>query len=135
MVDIKMVGMTKNLKILLLINAIIGLGFAFFYIVIPHLYLSLIYWPYFDPYHSWAFGGVFLILSSFILYSIKKDDWGRCKTVYEISIAWQILILVINIVSLIFIPAPIDSIMTTWIYNIIFIILIVINLKYYSKKL
>lgn len=133
--EIKMVEITKKLRILLLINAIIGLGFAFFYLAVPYWYLSLSQWPFFDPYYSWAFGGIFLILSSFLLYTFKKDDWGRCKTVYEIIIAWQILILVLNIVSLIFIPAPLDSIITTWIYNIVFIILIVINIKFYSKNL
>jgi hypothetical protein len=130
-----MIEMTKNLKILLLINAIIGLGFAFFHLAIPFWYLSLIQWPFFDPYYSWAFGGVFLITSSFILFVLKKDDWHRGKTVFEITIAWEILILVLNVISLIFIPAPLDSIITTWIYNIVFIILIVINLKFYSKKL
>jgi hypothetical protein len=125
----------KNLKILLLINAIIGLVFSFFYLAIPFWYLSLIQWPFFDPYYSWAFGGVFLITSSFILFILKKDDWQRGKTVFEITIAWEILILVLNVISLIFIPSPLDSIITTWIYNIIFIILIVINIKFYSKKL
>lgn len=130
-----MVEITKNLKILLLINAIIGLGFAFFYLAVSHLYLSLIQWPFYDPYYSWAFGGVFLILSSFILFTIKKDNWERGKTVFEIIIAWQIMILVLNILSLIFIPAPIDSLISTWFFNIIFIILIVVNIHFYNKKL
>lgn len=132
--DIKMVEITKNLKILLLINAIIGIGFAFFYLAVPFWYLSLIQWPFFDPYYSWAFGGIFLILSSFILYTIKKGDWGRCKTVYEITIAWEILILVLNIMTLIFIQAPLDSIITNWIYNIIFIVLTSLNISIYNKN-
>jgi hypothetical protein len=130
-----MVEITKKLKILLMINAIIGLGFAFFYLVIPHLYFSLFQWPFFDPYYSWAFGGVFLILSSFILFTIKKNDWERGKTVYEIMIAWQILILILNILSLIFIPVSLDSIIAIWVYNIIFITLIALNISFYDKNL
>jgi len=129
-----MAEITKKLKILLLINAIIGLAFAFFYLAFPFWYLSLVQWPFFDPYYSWAFGGIFLILSSFILYTIKMDDWVRLKTVYETTIAWQILILVLNIMTLIFIPAPLDSIITTWIYNIIFIVLISLNISLYNKN-
>ncbi|MFX1378639.1 MAG: hypothetical protein ACFFA4_06060 [Promethearchaeota archaeon] len=128
-----MENLTKNLKILLIINAIIGLGFAVLYLAVSHLYLSLIHWPFYDPYYSWAFGGIFLILSIFILITLKKNQWGKCKTVFEINIAWQIMFLILNITSLIFIQAPINSIITTWIYNIIFIILIVINIKFYNK--
>ena len=120
-----MVEITKNLKFLLLINTIIGLCFAFFYLAISFLYLSLIQWPFYDPYYSWAFGGVFLILSMFILLTIKQDEWEKCKTVFEITIAWQIMILVLNILSLIFILAPIDSLITTWVYNVAFIILMI----------
>ncbi len=132
--DQKMVEITKNLKVLLLINAIIGLCLSFFYLAVPLLYLSLIQWPFYDPYYSWAFGGVFLILSMFILFTIQQDDWGKCKTVFEITIAWQIMILLLNILSLIFIPAPIDSLITTWIYNMIFIILIVVNIYFHNKQ-
>ena len=129
-----MVEITKNLKFLLLINAIIGLCFAFFYLAISFLYLSLIQWPFYDPYYSWAFGGVFLILSMFILLTIKQDEWEKCKTVFEITIAWQIMILVLNILSLIFILAPIASLITTWVYNVVFIILIVANIYFYNKQ-
>ena len=114
--------------ILLLINAIIGLGFAFFYLAVSFLHLSLIQWPFYDPYYSWAFGGIFLILSMFLLLTIKQDNWEKCKTVFEITIAWYIMILILNILSLIFIPAPTDSLIATWVYNVIFIILIVVNI-------
>ena len=125
---------TKRLKILLLVNTIIGLSFAFFYLVIPYYYLSLIEWPFFDPYYSWAFGGVFLTLSSFLLRSIKQNHWEKTKSVLEITIAWQILILILNIVSLILIPTPIISILSTWISNVLFIILIGLNLFYLRRN-
>ena len=128
-----MTEITKRLKILLLINAIIGLSFAFFYLVAPYYYLSLIEWPFFDPYYSWAFGGVFLILSSFLLRSIKRNHWEQCKPIFEITIAWQLLILILNIISLIFIPTPIISIISTWIFNILFIILIGLNFYFVQR--
>ncbi len=129
-----MTEIIKRLKILLLINAIIGLTFAFFYLVAPYYYLSLIEWPFFDPYYSWAFGGVFLILSSFLLRSIKQNHWEKSKSVLEITITWQILILILNIVTLIFIPTSIVSIITTWISNIIFITLIGLNIYFYGRN-
>ena len=129
-----MTEITKRLKILLLINAIIGLSFAFFYLVAPYYYLALIEWPFFDPYYSWAFGGVFLILSSFLLRSIRRNHWEKCKSVLEITIAWQILILILNIISLILIPTPIISILSTWIYNLIFITLIGLNIYFYGRN-
>ncbi|MHA2289877.1 MAG: hypothetical protein ACXABG_13920 [Promethearchaeota archaeon] len=129
-----MTEITKKFKILLLINAIIGISFAFLYIVIPYYYLSLIEWPFFDPYYSWAFGGVFLILSSFLLRSIKKNLWEKCKSIVEIIIAWQILILILNIISLVFIPMSIVLILTTWILNIMFIILIGFNFSFLKSN-
>jgi hypothetical protein len=129
-----MTEITKSMKALLLVNIIIGLIFAFFYIGASYYYLSLVQWPFFDPYYSWAFGGVFFILSTFLLRSIKGNHWDKCKIVFEINIAWYILILVLNIFSLIFIPAPIISIITTWIYNIVFIILSIFNIYFYNKK-
>ena len=129
-----MTEITNRLKILLLINAIIGLSFAFFYLVAPYYYLSLIEWPFFDPYYSWAFGGAFLIVSSFLLRSIKRNDWENCKPVLEITIAWQMLILILNIISLIFIPTSVLSILTIWISNIMFITLIGLNIYFYGRN-
>jgi hypothetical protein len=124
----------KSFRILLIINAFIGLCFAFLYLAISNIYLSLIQWPFYDPYYSWAFGGVFLILSMFILLTIKQNKWEKSKTVFEINLAWQIMILVLNVFSLIFIPAPIDSLISTWVYNIVFIILIVANITFRNKQ-
>ena len=129
-----MTEITKRLKIYLLIDAIIGLVFAFFYLVAPYYYLSLIEWPFFDPYYSWAFGGAFLILSSFLLISIKLNQWEKAKSVLEITIAWQMLILILNIISLIFIPTPIFSIIILWLTNIIFITLIGLSIYFYGRK-
>ena len=129
-----MTEITKRLKRLLLINAIVGLSFAFFYLVAPYYYLSLIEWPFFDPYYSWAYGGVFLILSSFLLRSIKQNHWEKCKSVLEITIAWQIFILILNVISLIFIPTSIVSIITIWVSNILFITLIGLNIYFYSQN-
>jgi len=129
-----MTEITKRSKILLLINAFIGLSFAFFYLVIPYYYLSFIEWPFFDPYYSWAFGGIFLILSLFLLRSIKGNHWEKCKSVLEITIAWQILILILNIISLIFIPTPIISIITIWISNLMFITLIGLNFYFLRRN-
>jgi len=130
-----MVEMTKNLKIVLVINAIIGLCFAFLYLAISHLYLSLIEWPFYDPYYSWAFGGIFLILSIFILLSLKQNNWEKIKTILQVLIAWQLMILVLNVISLILIPSPIVSIITIWIYNITLILLVIANILFYMKNI
>lgn len=125
---------SKKLKILLLINAIIGLSFAFFYIVVPYYYLSLIEWPFFDPYYSWAFGGIFFILSLFLLRSIRQNLYEHCKSLVEITIAWEMLILILNIITLTVIPIPITYILTTWIINIMFIVLIGLKILFLRKK-
>ncbi len=130
-----MVEITKSLKIALIINAVIGLCFAFLYLAISQLYLSLIDWPFYDPYYSWAFGGIFLILSIFILLSLKQNNWEKIKTILQVLIAWQLMILVLNVISLILIPSPIVSIITIWIYNITLILLVITNILFYMKNI
>ncbi len=127
-----MVEITKSMKILLVINAIVGFIIAFLYLVIPYAYLYLIQWPFYDPYHSWVFGGTFLIISSFALLSIKKKKWEHIKIIFGFIITWQLMISILNIIVLIFIPAPIISIIVIWCYNVILIILIVFNLYFYN---
>ena len=129
-----MVEIKKSLKLLLLINAIVGLIFAFLYLVIPHIYLSLTQWPFYDPYYSWAFGGNLLILSLFTLLAIKRNEWEKIKIIFELIIAWQLTILVLSIIGLILIPAPITSLISTWVNNFLLIILIIANLYLYSKQ-
>ena len=129
-----MTEITKKLKILSLINAISGLSFAFFYIVVPHYYLSFIEWPFFDPYYSWAFGGTFLILSSFLLIAIKQNHWEKLKPSLEITIAWQLLILILNVLSLILIPIPIFTIIFIWISNLLFVALTGLSIYFMRRN-
>ncbi len=129
-----MVEITKRLKILLLINAIVGLIFAFLYLAISHIYLSLIQWPFYDPYYSWSFGGTLLILSIFTLLAIKRTEWEQIRIIFELVIAWQLTILILNIIGLILIPAPITSLISTWANNFLLIILIIANLYFYTKQ-
>ncbi|MHA2282396.1 MAG: hypothetical protein ACXAC5_16250 [Promethearchaeota archaeon] len=129
-----MVEISKGLKILLLINAIIGLIFAFLYLAISHIYLSFIQWSFYDPYYSWLFGGTQLILSIFTLLAIKRTEWKQIRIIFELIIGWQLTILILNIIGLILIPAPITSLISTWVNNFLLIILIIANLYFYTKQ-
>lgn len=129
-----MVEISKGLKIVLIINAIIGLIFAFLYLAISQIYLSLIQWPFYDPYYSWLFGGTLLIVSIFTLLAIKRAEWKQIRIIFELIIAWQIMILILNILSLILIPAPITSLINTWVSNFLLIILISANVYFYTKQ-
>jgi hypothetical protein len=129
-----MTEIPKRLKILSIILAIMGFSIAFFYTVVPYYYLSFIEWPFFDPYYSWAFGGVFLILSSFLIRAITQNYWEKLKSVLEITIAWQFLILILNVISLIFIPTPIITLISIWISNLLFITLTGLNIYFMRRK-
>jgi hypothetical protein len=124
---------TERLRKLLLIDAILGFYFTFLYIIIPHIYLYSIQWPFYDPYYSWSFGAIFLLFSIFILYTIKQNEWEKFKMVYELLIGWYLTILILNIICLILIPLSILSLIAIWIYNIIFIVLIVVNIYFHPK--
>jgi hypothetical protein len=91
-------------------------------------------WPFYDPYYSWAFGGTLLVLSLFTLLAIKRGEWEKIKMIFELIIAWQMAILILNIIGLILIHATITSLISTWINNFILIILILLNLYFYIKQ-
>lgn len=129
-----MTEMKRSMKLLLIFNASIGLIFAFFYLVIPFYFLSIIQWPFFDPYYSWAFGGTCLILAVFLLLYLKRNQLEKCKTVYEIIIAWQILIIILNVAILILIAPPLTSIITIWIFNLFFMALVGLNIYFYNRN-
>lgn len=130
-----MAEVTKEVKIVLIIDAIAALIFAFLYLVIPEIYASLIDPIVFDPYYWRAFGGTLLVLAIMALIALKRAEGEQVKLMIEIMILWSIVILTLNIWELIVLPLSPTYRETTWLDSILLIVLIMLNSYFYNRDL
>lgn len=130
-----MAEVTKEVKIVLIIDAIAALIFTFLYLVIPEIYASLIDPIVFDPYYWRAFGGTLLVLAIMALIALKRAEGEQVKLMIEIMILWSIVILTLNIWELIVLPLSPTYTETTWFNSILLIVLIILNSYFYNRDL
>jgi len=126
---------TKEIKIILLIDAIAALIFTFLYLVIPETYASLVDPLVFDPYYWRAFGGTLLVLAIMALIALKRAEVEQVKLMIEFAILWSVVILALNIWELIVLPLSPTYTQTTWFDSILLIVLIILNLYFYNRDL
>lgn len=130
-----MAEVTKEVKIILIINIIAALIFTFLYLVIPETYASLIDPLVFDPYYWRAFGGTLLVLAIMALIALKRAEVEQVKFMFEFAILWCVVILALNIWELIVLPLSPTYTQTTWVDSILLIVLIILNSYFYNKDL
>ena len=126
---------TKEIKIILLIDAIAALIFTFLYLVIPETYARLVDPLVFDPYYWRAFGGTLLVLAIMALIALKRAEVQQVKLMIEFAILWSVVILALNIWELIVLPLSPTYTQTTWFDSILLIVLIILNLYFYNRDL
>ena len=132
---ISMAEVTKEVKIVLIINVIASLIFAFLYLVIPEIYASLVDPIVFDPYYWRAFGGTLLVLAIMALIALKRAKGEQVKIIIEFAILWSVVILGLNIWELIVLPLSPTYTETTWIDSVLLIVLIILNSYFYNRDL
>lgn len=120
------------LKKVLVINAILMFSFAFLYIGFLNIFLIIINWPALDRFYSGVFGGTSLILGIFALIVGNRKELKQITLFLELLIAWEIMILLINISNLMFTFTPLP-IVVIWVNNAIFLGMSVINIYFLRK--
>jgi len=130
-----MAEVTKEVKIVLIIDVIASLIFTFLYLVIPEIYASLVDPLVFDPYYWRAFGGTLLALAIMALVALKRAEGEQVKFMIEFAILWCIIILCLNIWELIVLPLSPTYTQTTWFDSILLIVLIILNAYFYNRDL
>jgi len=130
-----MAEVTKEVKIVLIIDAIASLIFAFLYLVIPETYASLVDPIVFDPYYWRAFGGTVLVLGIMSLIALKRAEGEQVKIIIEFAILWSVVILCLNIWELIVLPLSPTYRETTWFDSLLLIVLIMLNSYFYNRDL
>ncbi len=129
-----MAEMSKEMKIVLLANAVVAFIYAFLELIIPEIYYQLIDAPAFDI-HFWRnVGGTLLVLGIFAIIAIIRADWEKVKIAFEIAIVFLIMLFILDIVAFITITGSATWIISQVIATIITAILLVLDIYFYFRE-
>jgi hypothetical protein len=121
-----MVEISKEAKIIFLINMIVSFIFAFFFLGIPEIYRDLTGAAFFSPVCWRQLGGVLLILGIFAIIALIRKEWEQVRIFWEIGIAFLILLVCIDIWVII---------IGTFDFTVIVeIVLVAINIFFYLRE-
>ena len=113
-----MTEIKKITKIALLWYGVAGILFAFFYLVLTDLYLTMIQWPYNDPVAFWSLGGTLLTIGIASFMASFKKEWEEIKLFFLFSMMWILYFIIMDIVSIALLSLP-DMALMSQITNII----------------
>ncbi len=129
-----MVEISKNMKIMLIVDAIAGFIYGVFYLIIPELYSVIIDSTNFDPQFWRLWGATCFAFGIFCLIAVKRAEWENIKILVELGILWLILALVVNFIIIAIVPFSVTAYASQWFDNVVIIILIVANTYLYLKE-
>ncbi|TFG29009.1 MAG: hypothetical protein EU532_04095 [Promethearchaeota archaeon] len=129
-----MVEASKEVKIVLLINAIVALIYGFMYFIIPDITNQLNDGPYYNPQFYQLFGGTCFTLAIIALLAVKRGEWENLKTVLELGILWLIFVLIINFWSFAYMPYSTTAIASQAFDIIVVIIIIIVDIWVYLRE-
>jgi hypothetical protein len=129
-----MVEISKNMKIILIVDAIAGFIYGVFYLIIPELTSLIRESANFDPQFWRLWGATCFAFGIFCLIAIKRAEWENIKILVELGILWLILAAVVDFIVIFTIPLSITAYASQWFDNIVIIILIVANSYFYFKE-
>jgi len=92
-----MAEISKEAKIIFLINAIAAFLFAFFFLGIPEIYYDLVGGAYFSPVCWRQLGGMLLIFGIFAILALIRKEWEQVRIFWEFGIAFLIMLVCISI--------------------------------------
>ena len=129
-----MAELSKEVKILFIINAIPCFIYAFLLLVIPDIYAQLQEDDIYNPISYRQIGAGLLILGIGNVLAIKRDDLEKAKIFWEIAIIWLILMIIIGIWGAFAFPGSAAQQASTWIANTILIVIGVLNIYLYYRE-
>ncbi len=129
-----MAELSKEVKIVFIMNAIPCFIYAFLFLVIPDIYAQVFEVAMYNPISYRQIGASLLILGIGCVLAIKRDDLEKAKIFWEIAIIWVILMTIIGIWGAFAIPGTAANQASTWIANTILIVLLVLNIYLYYRE-
>ena len=129
-----MAELSKEYKILLLVNIIVAFVYGALYVFLPDVVYSGNDAPYFDP-HFWRlFGGALLAVGVVGIFGFLSADWEKIKLFMLYGIVILILILLVNLTSNIYVIRSATNLIFHWIDNVVIIILLIVDTFFYMRE-
>ncbi|MFX0072778.1 MAG: hypothetical protein ACFFAO_16980 [Candidatus Hermodarchaeota archaeon] len=129
-----MAEMSKELKIVVLINSIIALIYGFLFVVLTDIYLDLSDEAYPNPHLLRLWGGTILILAIFGFIIIKRAEWEQIKIFWEFVIIWLIMIVLVGFWSFAYIRRSATAMATAWIDIIVCLVMAIVDIFFYQRE-
>ena len=126
---------SKEIKIIISINAIVALIYGFMYMIIPDIINKLNDGPYYNPQFYQLFGATCFALAIIAFIGVKRGEWESLKIVVELAIIWLIFVLIVNLWSFAYMPYSATAIASQIFDIIIVIIIIVVDVWFYLREI
>ncbi len=129
-----MAEISKEMKIVLIINAIVAFIYGCIFLLIPDLYESLTDSPYHNPALLRLWGGTIIILGLFALIAFVRKEWDNVKIVFELAIVWLIMVEILGLVTFTYVPYTAASLASEIMDMIVVGVLLVIDVYFYLRE-
>jgi len=125
---------SKQMKIVLIINMIVGLVYGIIYAFFPEGLSSLNDAPYFDP-HFWRlFGAILIAIGIVVLLGILNGDWDHVKLLYQFAILVLFGFAIVNLTSNIYLIRSATNLIFHLFDTIVILLLLVFDLFFYVRE-
>ncbi len=129
-----MAEISKEMKIVLIINLFVAFIYGIMYVFLPEGVYSLNDAPYFDP-HFWRlFGGALIAIGIAILLGMLNREWDNIKILFQFAIALLIILALVNLTSNIYVTRSATNLIFHWLDTIVIIALCVFNTFFYLRE-
>jgi len=125
---------SKELKIVILVNAAAAVIYGILQTFITEAYLTMVDQPTPDVHFTRVGGGTLLVLAIFGIYTVLKKDWEDFKLLFEFVIVYEIMLFILDIVYFATFTISAINFANTLIATILTAALIAVNIFFYLRE-
>ncbi|MFX0186114.1 MAG: hypothetical protein ACFE8A_00105 [Candidatus Hodarchaeota archaeon] len=129
-----MAEMSKEIKIVFIINAIVAFIYGCIFLLIPDLYESLTDSPYHNPALLRLWGGTIILLGIVALLAVMRGEWDNVKIFFEFAILWLIMVEILGLLTFTYVPYTAASLASQIMDMIVVAILLVMDIYFYLRE-
>ena len=129
-----MTELSKELKIMLIINAIAAFIYGVMFLAIPDVYHELSDEPYPNVHLLRLWGGTITLLGIFAIIAAKRGEWETGKIMIELAMGWLLLVCVLSLTSLAYVNRSPTNLASTWSDIIVTLVFFLLDLYFYQKQ-
>ena len=125
---------TKEMKIMLLIDGVVSLVYMFFFLIIPETYNELTDAAHYCPITIRQVGATLLCFGICCVLAITRGEWEEIRLFFEFGMLWLLIIGIIGIFSATIYADTPAAVASNWTANIIVYILLAGSFFLYLRE-